>query len=84
MEPNFHKHKCHFCGYVWKHHDINDVRHGSGGAHECPSCDRCNWSLGIYDGKDEPQTTNGVTPEMLPAVFGDSDIHPDQNHYHGD
>lgn len=60
--PGFHRHKCKFCGFVWEHHDINDARHGDGGAHECPSCHRCNWSLGIYVGAERPRAENGVTP----------------------
>lgn len=75
-----HKHKCFFCAFVWEHHDINDVRHGSGGAHECPSCHRCNWSLGIYVGPELPRIKNGVDPPEGVAMAGP--IHPDQNHYH--
>ena len=51
----YHRHKCKFCGFVWEHHNSNDVKHGDKGAHECPGCDRCNWSLGIYDGDEKPQ-----------------------------
>lgn len=58
----YHRHKCHFCGYVWEHSNDNDVRHGDTGAHECPSCHRCNWSLGIYDGPEAPRVRQGVMP----------------------
>jgi hypothetical protein len=58
----YHRHKCHFCGFVWEHHDVNDQRHGAGGAHECPGCHRCNWSLGIYEGDELPRVRNGVVP----------------------
>lgn len=51
----FHKHKCHYCGFVWQHADACDVSHNAvPGSHECPSCNRCNWELGIYDGDEEP------------------------------
>lgn len=72
---SYHKHKCHFCGYVWDHHDVNDVRHGDSGAHECPDCGRCNWSLGVYDGPEESRSRNGIDPG--PAVTAVAP-HPDQ------
>jgi hypothetical protein len=72
----FHKHKCHFCAFVWEHHNCNDVGHGDYGAHECPSCHRCNWGLGIYTGLEEPRIRNGK------VVMGSMPIHPDQAHYH--
>lgn len=71
---NYHRHKCHFCDYIWDHHDINDKKHGDGGAHECPKCGRCNWSLGVYEGDLAPQSRNGNDPGG--AVI--STIHPDQ------
>lgn len=76
---NFHKHKCAFCGFVWQHHDCNDVRHGDYGAHECPGCHRCNWGLGIYDGPEEPRVTNGKVPAAGVNAPAPS-IHNDQNH----
>jgi hypothetical protein len=81
METGYHKHKCQFCGFVWQHHDCNDARHGSGGAHECPSCHRCNWSLGIYVGAEEPRVTNGLTP--APGMAS-APIAPEQAHTFGD
>lgn len=77
IPEHHHKHKCHFCGLVWFHHDINDVAHGSSGAHECPGCHRCNWSLGIYTGTQDPVCQNGVEP---PENAKAGAIHPDQNH----
>lgn len=56
---NYHRHQCKFCAFVWEHHDVNDRHHGSAGAHECPSCHRCNWSLGIYEGPLRPAVRNG-------------------------
>lgn len=78
----FHKHKCRWCGFVWQHHDCNDTRHGDGGAHECPGCHRCNWSLGIYEGVEEPRVTNGTEPGVGTVAY--PTIHPDQNHRWGD
>jgi hypothetical protein len=78
----YHKHRCKFCAYVWEHSDANDLRHGDGGAHECPACHRCNWSLGIYTGAEEPRVRNGIDPGGA-AVFGLT-LHPDQNHTYGD
>lgn len=49
-----HKHKCKFCGWVWQHSDSCDVKHGDEGYHECPSCGRCNWGMGIYEGDEKP------------------------------
>jgi hypothetical protein len=72
----YHKHKCKFCSFVWEHHDCNDVRHGDYGAHECPGCHRCNWSLGIYDGPEEPKVRNGKEPEG--GKTNVALIHPDQ------
>lgn len=60
MADGFHKHKCVFCGFVWEHADENDIKHGSKGAHECPGCHRCNWSLGIYEGPEEPRIKYGI------------------------
>lgn len=77
--PGFHKHKCKFCAFVWEHHDCNDARHGDGGAHECPACHRCNWSLGIYTGDDEPKVRNGGAPALGAGLPGLT-IHPDQDH----
>ena len=71
---DFHRHKCNFCGFVWEHHNINDVRHGDYGAHECPSCHRCNWGLGIYQGDEVPRVRNGITPTSPVKAI----IHPDQ------
>lgn len=71
-----HKHKCAFCGFVWEHHDCNDVRHGDYGAHECPGCHRCNWSLGIYTGDEPARVRNGKEPVMPGVSFGP--MHPDQ------
>lgn len=79
----YHKHKCHWCGFVWQHHDVNDTQHGSAGAHECPGCHRCNWSLGIYTGAEEPRVTNGATPHPA-ATAARHVIHPDQNHFFRD
>jgi len=80
MTDVFHKHKCKFCGLVWEHHNVNDVRHGDEGAHECPGCHRCNWGLGIYQGDEAPRARNGRTPAPT-AVPGDRvTIHPDQDH----
>lgn len=71
-----HKHKCKFCGFVWVHHDCNDVGHNtSPGAHECPGCHRCNWGLGIYEGAEEPRVRNGKVPAPGEPV---GVIHPDQ------
>lgn len=58
----YHRHQCKFCNYVWEHADINDIHHGDTGAHECPACHRCNWSLGIYEGPLSPQIRNGAVP----------------------
>jgi hypothetical protein len=85
----YHKHKCKFCGFVWDHHDCNDVRHADYGAHECPGCHRCNWSLGIYTGAEEPQVRNGREPGPLTGnpvtgFFTHGPIHPDQDHTFGD
>jgi hypothetical protein len=81
----YHKHKCQFCGFVWEHHDCNDARHAAGGAHECPGCHRCNWSLGIYVGSEEPRVRNGEAPVGAAAVgMAASPIHPDQSHTFGD
>jgi hypothetical protein len=74
----YHKHKCKFCAYVWQHHNINDVSHNDLGAHECPSCHRCNWGLGIYTGPLSPMVCNGTRPESITL---DVNIHPDQNKY---
>lgn len=71
---NYHRHKCHFCSYVWEHHNVNDVKHGDSGSHECPNCKHCNWSLGIYKGDEAPESINGNDPG--PAVV--AIIHPDQ------
>lgn len=79
-EPGFHKHKCKFCGFVWEHHDCNDVRHGNYGAHECPGCHRCNWSLGIYEGAEEPRVRNGLVSVGGAGLL----ISPEQNHRFGD
>ncbi len=73
----YHKHRCAFCAFVWEHHDRNDVRHGVQGAHECPACHRCNWSLGIYSGGEEPKVRNGLPAPEGVAEAGGS-IHPDQ------
>ncbi len=83
LEPNYHKHKCHYCGFVWQHHDANDASHNAvPGAHECPSCHRCNWGLGIYGGSEEPRITNGISPPA--ALCMPCPIHPDQDHRSGD
>lgn len=95
MQEHFHKHKCKFCGFVWQHHDINDESHNfitipgpqhkledNFGAHECPSCHRCNWGLGIYTGAEEPRVQNGLV--LLIAPQQKTTIHPDQNHTFGD
>ena len=71
---DFHRHKCKFCAFVWEHHDTNDVIHGDYGAHECPACHRCNWSLGIYKGPDAPAIRNG----KVLADYAHILIHPDQ------
>lgn len=76
MMTGYHKHKCVFCGFVWEHHDCNDVRHGDDGAHECPGCHRCNWSLGVYEGGEEPRVRNGQRPP--PASASSYTLHPDQ------
>lgn len=76
--PGYHRHKCKFCSFTWEHHDCNDIRHGDYGAHECPGCHRCNWSLGIYEGDDPPLITNGQVPSE--EQFRQYTIHPDQNH----
>lgn len=55
----YHRHQCKFCTFIWEHHDKNDESHGDSGAHECPCCHRCNWSLGIYDGPETPKVRNG-------------------------
>jgi hypothetical protein len=73
-EPGYHRHRCAFCAYVWEHHDANDSRHGDYGAHECPACHRCNWSLGIYDGPLPPAIRNG----RMPLSGETPPIHPDQ------
>jgi hypothetical protein len=80
--PGYHKHECKFCAFVWEHHDANDVRHGDYGAHECPACHRCNWSLGIYEGPREPAVRNGRAPPEagVPVI---AEIHPDQRHATG-
>jgi hypothetical protein len=75
----YHKHRCVFCadidgGYVWEHHNINDICHGSEGAHECPRCGRCNWSLGIYTGTAPAMSRNGQEPVGMTLTS----IHPDQ------
>lgn len=49
-----HKHKCHFCGWVWEHADSCDIKHGDEGFHECARCGRCNWEMGIYTGDEPP------------------------------
>jgi hypothetical protein len=73
---SYHRHKCKYCALVWEHHDVNDARHGDEGAHECPGCHRCNWSLGIYEGDQAPVVRNG---KMLPPGMGSpTKIHPDQ------
>lgn len=59
----YHRHQCKFCNYVWEHHDMNDVEHGEEGTHECPTCHRCNWSLGIYEGTLAPEIRNGKYPD---------------------
>jgi hypothetical protein len=74
VPENYHKHKCVYCGYVWQHHDVNDVSHGDYGAHECPQCERCNWGLGIYTGDESPAVVNGKIPPDNKAVT----MHPDQ------
>jgi hypothetical protein len=78
--PGYHKHLCKFCAFVWEHHDVNDARHADYGAHECPGCHRCNWSLGIYDGPLAPAVRNGREP---PPGVGAVEIHPDQRHATG-
>lgn len=76
MLANHHKHKCRFCGFVYYHHDCNDVSHNAvEGSHECPSCHRCGWGHGIYTGDEEPRVRNGADPG--PMVIGIT-IHPDQ------
>lgn len=60
----YHRHRCVFCAYVWEHADVNDLHHGSSGAHECPACHRCNWSLGIYEGPESPKIRNGLSPKV--------------------
>jgi hypothetical protein len=72
---NYHKHRCNFCAFVWEHHDVNDVRHGEAGAHECPACHRCNWSLGIYAGDEPPRVRNGTEPVTPTPVV---EMHRDQ------
>lgn len=62
-EHGYHRHKCYFCGFVWEHRDENDKHHGNSGAHECPGCSRCNWSLGIYEGGESPKIRHGVVPD---------------------
>jgi hypothetical protein len=59
----YHKHKCAYCGFVWEHHNANDKRHGSEGAHECAVCGRCNWGMGIYEGHLPPQARSPVMPQ---------------------
>lgn len=50
-----HKHKCHFCGWVWEHPDECDTHHNAvPGSHECGRCLRCNWQMGIYEGDEPP------------------------------
>lgn len=61
-ETGYHRHKCHFCGFVYEHHDCNDVSHGDYGAHECPGCHRCGWGMGIYTGDEPPRVRNGRVP----------------------
>jgi len=73
--PGYHRHKCRWCAYVWEHHNVNDVRHGDGGAHSCPGCGKCNWSLGIYLGNELPRVRNGVEPVN---ATGPVQIHQDQ------
>lgn len=69
---NYHRHKCNFCGYVWEHHNINDVSHNaSPGSHECPACHRCNWEMGIYNGPTKPGIRNGKVPPDEPTPEGD-------------
>lgn len=62
--PGFHRHRCFFCATVWEHHDTSDLEHGTSGAHECPNCRRCNWSLGIYTGEEPPVIHHGVLPPV--------------------
>jgi hypothetical protein len=77
IPENYHTHRCKFCAFVWEHHDINDAKHADYGAHECPACHRCNWSLGIYDGLEIPKVRNG---RAAPQEYGAHPIHPDQDH----
>jgi CheY-like chemotaxis protein len=75
----YHKHRCHFCAFVWDHHDCNDVKHGDGGAHECPHCGRCNWSLGVYSGPEPAVMRNGEDPgQPAPGSYSPVLMHPDQ------
>jgi hypothetical protein len=72
---NYHKHRCHWCAFVWEHHDANDAHHNASPlSHACPACHRCNWGLGIYEGAEPAKARNGKDPG--PAVLGS--IHPDQ------
>lgn len=84
IAEGYHKHKCGFCSFVWYHHDTNDTGHNAvPGAHECPTCHRCNWGLGIYTGDEEPRVRNGTVP-LSGTVSSFIPIHPDQAHYFGD
>lgn len=69
----WHRHQCHFCNFIWEHHDSNDLKHGDQGAHECPSCHRCNWSLGIYDGPMCHQIRSPIMPKSEPKKPQDED-----------
>lgn len=52
----WHRHKCHFCAYVWEHADACDKHHNAViGSHECPGCHKCGWGMGIYSGVEEPR-----------------------------
>lgn len=75
-DTGYHRHQCVFCAYVWEHHDCNDRAHGADGAHECPACHRCNWSLGIYAGPLAPAIRNGQLP--LAGLEGVGVKHLDQ------
>jgi hypothetical protein len=75
-QRGYHRHQCKFCAFVWEHHDVNDTQHGDYGAHECPACHRCNWSLGIYEGPLAPVIRNGLTPQGGPNT--PIALHPDQ------
>lgn len=74
--PGYHRHRCQFCSFVFEHHDCNDIHHGDSGVHECPSCHRCLWSLGIYSGEEPPRVRNGLTPPITAAHLVNAPVPP--------